>query len=168
MQGLTLVPEVIGWETESKLIQQIDDHKWDTQLTRRVQQFGYKYDYRAKHVVDTPLGPLPKWALDVCKLFQEKKLIDTLPNQLIVNEYREGQGIGKHTDHKRFGGVIFSLSLGAPCTMIFRRQEEVEQLAVKPRTFLKMEGEARHEWTHEIPPLEGKQTRRISLTFRYV
>ena len=34
-----------------------------------------------------------------------------LPEQCIVNEYRPGQAIGMHADHRDFGPVVASLSL---------------------------------------------------------
>ena len=47
----------------------------------------------------------------------------TLPVQCIVNEYRPGQGIGMHADHRDFGPVVVSLSLGASWPMRFRRRD---------------------------------------------
>ena len=43
-----------------------------------------------------------------------------LPVQCIVNEYRPGQGIGMHADHRDFGPVVASLSLGEDWPMRFR------------------------------------------------
>lgn len=169
MQGLTLIPNIISSSQEQKLIESIDKHPWSDALHRKVMQFGYEYDYKKKQVqVSTPLEPLPSWAISLCESLLEKKLIEKIPNQLIVNQYLKGQGISKHTDHPRFGPVIFSVSLGSPCKMIFRNFSKSEEYCVSPRTFLKMEREARHKWTHEIPALEPKDARRISLTFRYV
>jgi alkylated DNA repair dioxygenase AlkB len=184
VSGLILIENVIDWIYESQLIQEIDKQTWDTSLQRRVQQYGYRYNYRTKQVEESvnpeelklsPLPPLPKWSLRLCQTFLDKGWILKLPNQLIINEYKVGQGINKHTDHKRFGDVIFSVSLGSPCTMIFRfvsvgpvDSVDPVEIRVKNRMFMKMEGEARHKWTHEIPPLRQPNARRISLTFRYV
>ena len=43
-----------------------------------------------------------------------------LPVQCIVNEYRPGQGIGMHADHRDFGPVVASLSLADDWPMRFR------------------------------------------------
>jgi alkylated DNA repair dioxygenase AlkB len=59
------------------------------------------------------------------------------------------------------------LSLGGPCKFRFRRRNgagwERFSLHSEPRSLYVMEGEARHDWEHSIPPVER---RRCSITFR--
>jgi alkylated DNA repair dioxygenase AlkB len=172
--GLTIVEDAIPSTKELELIQTIDSHPWETFSQRRVQHYGFRYNYFARTVEDNKtksVPPLPKWSLDLCQSLLEKKYITKSPNQLIVNEYKKGQGISRHVDHSMFGGVVFSISLGSPCEMIFRQVKHPNvkyELNVQPRMFMKMEGDARYKWSHEIPLLTREGARRISLTFRYV
>lgn len=172
-EGLTCLGEVISVEQEDEILYHVNHHQWDTFLKRRVQHYGYRYDYRLRTIENKAKLPqaqkpedLPVWSLDLARNLLEKKLIPKLPNQLIVNEYTKGQGISKHTDHPMFGNTIFSVSLGSPCVMVFRRGTSHVEINVAPRMFMKMEGAARSSWTHEIPPLDKGV--RVSLTFRYV
>ena len=83
-------------------------------------------------------------------------VIDKKPEQIIINRYLKGEGIGKHIDStSAFDECIYSMSLGAPCTMIFRHKTDAElvtSLELKPGTLLIMKDDARYLYTHEIPP----------------
>ena len=160
--GLTLIGEFIDETEESTLLNIINISPWNTSLKRRTQHYGYEYKYTSRDIGD-PIEPIPVWA----NLYQERMLsqkIITVPfEQLIINEYKPGQGISKHTDAKLFGDTIVSLSLGSSCNMIFRNRfdsSQVMEITLPRRTLLIMKGEARWNWTHEIP------TRRIDTYFQ--
>lgn len=98
-------------------------------------------------------------------------------NQLTVNEYRSGQGIGSHVDTpSAFGDGLISLSLNSGTVMEFRRQGSGEKKLVHlpPRSLCLMSGPARYEWEHMIvsrmtDTVDGKITPRglrVSLTLR--
>jgi alkylated DNA repair dioxygenase AlkB len=175
--GLSLRPNLIHPEYERYLIHQIDYLPWvDSPLRRRIMEFGWSYDYFAQRIRDSR-PPFPTFILQLCDCLLEAKFIPRLPNQLIINEYMGGQGISKHTDGSEFGEMIFTISLGSSCHMIFRCASKTHTLALPSRSLLMMEGDSRYVWTHEIAPLETishqdkqnkKKLRRISLTFRYV
>ena len=106
---------------------------------------------------------------DVLKLFGNEF------NQVIINEYEPGQGIGAHTDHQKFfGPKIVSVSLISPVVMNFAYNDEKIPVLLEPNSCVSMERDARYKWTHEIPArktdtINGKRfprTKRISLTFR--
>jgi hypothetical protein len=74
-------------EEESNLITLIDKEVWSTELSRRVQHYGFKYDYKARTVpANAKIEPLPAFVdflverLQEHGLFREKK-----PDQLIIN-----------------------------------------------------------------------------------
>ena len=102
----------------------------------------------------------------------------TLPVQCIVNEYRPGQGIGMHADHRDFGPVVASLSLGASWPMRFRRRDTRpyardglpgDEVALLPRrSVLVLAGAARHRFMHGIDRADtARETvTRVSATFR--
>lgn len=95
-------------------------------------------------------------------------------DQLIVNEYRPGQGIAPHIDCKPcFTDGIASLSLNSGTVMHFRRAycDNVDILLPR-RSLIILTGEARYNWTHSIVPRLADngvaRQRRVSLTFRTV
>ena len=74
-------------------------------------------------------------------------------NQITVNEYKRGQGIGSHVDTKSaFSDGLISISLGADCVMEFKEQKTgIKKLVhLPPRSLLLMSGPARYSWEHMI------------------
>ena len=109
-----------------------------------------------------------------------------MPDQVIINEYRAGQGIAAHIDvPASFADGIATISLLESWEMVFhapvrsREARKVPQL-LERRSVAVMRGAARWKWKHEIvgrnsdPPVDGigkqrrRRQRRISLTFRKV
>ena len=101
-----------------------------------------------------------------------------LPAQCIVNEYRPGQGIGMHADHRDFGPVVASLSLADDWPMRFRPRSvrpyardglPGDEVAVLPRrSVLVLAGAARSAWMHGIDRADSARAAatRLSATFR--
>lgn len=97
-------------------------------------------------------------------------------NQMTVNEYKRGQGIGSHIDTKSaFDDGLLSLSLGSDTVMEFENQEKQKKLFhLPPRSLLLMSGPARYSWKHQIVTrmtdcIDGKvipRKTRVSLTLR--
>jgi alkylated DNA repair dioxygenase AlkB len=177
--GLSYIAEFVTHEEEAALIAAVDAEPWLDDLWRRVQHYGFRYDYKARSVDPSlRLGPLPAWAEPLARRLVAGGHMPEMPDQLIVNEYQPGQGIGAHMDAPAFGPVIGSVSLGAPCVMNFTEiaGEGREQLVLAPRSLLVLAGPARHSWKHGIPVRAcdriGDQDiprgRRVSLTFRTV
>ena len=96
-----------------------------------------------------------------------------------MNEYRPGQGIAMHADHRSFGPVVASLSLVDTWTMRFRprrpgdsyvpgacRHDQVIDLP--QRSLLVLRGPARTAWMHGIDSSDTGHYRRtrVSATFR--
>jgi hypothetical protein len=82
-----------------------------------------------------------------------------------VQYYPEGAKIGWHVDDSRYG-VVVGLSFGGECAMEFRRvgrPGEVIKRALGHGSVYLIEGRARWEFQHHIPPV---QTARYSVTFR--
>lgn len=110
-------------------------------------------------------------------------------NQMTVNEYKEGSGIGSHVDTKTaFGDGLISISLNSGIVMEFRQTDDDEEreksndsspplrkLVYLPRrSMLLMSGPARYSWEHMIvsrmtDTVDGKvipRGQRVSLTLR--
>lgn len=178
--GAIHVSNFLSNEEQAALAAVLDDGVWSTELKRRVQHFGYRYDYRARTVTDDAyLGPLPDWLARLADRLVREGYFDRLPDQVIANEYLPGQGISAHVDCVPcFAEWIASLSLLSACELVFRDVEHGERrsLILEPRSLLLLGAEARYGWTHEIPArasdvIEGERLsrqRRISLTFRTV
>src|SRR5579885_3091030 len=149
--GLIYSPAVISSEEEAKLLAEIQAQPWSAGPGgRRVQHYGFAYDYTSKSL--KPAAPLPVNLQSLARRLVERKYLSVLPNQVIVNEYLPGQGISAHIDHpKWFGEEISSLSLGSPTTMVFSKDPEKYELRLEPRSLLVLTGPARWEWSHLIP-----------------
>lgn len=176
--GLTYLENYISKDEAIRLIQEIDAAAWCTDLKRRVQHYGYRYDYKARQARrEDYLGPLPEVFQQLAQRLTDERHFQSLPDQVIVNEYEPGQGISAHIDCEPcFGATIASLSLLSACVMRFSSQAYSRQmdLYLQPASLLILNGDARHVWTHAIPArktdvIEGqkhRRSRRLSLTFR--
>ena len=174
--GAVIVPDFVTAAEEERLLLRIGQAPWMTELSRRVQHYGYRYDYRGASRPE-PATPFPRWAAVMADRLREH-FAGALPVQCIVNEYRPGQGIGMHADHRDFGPVVASLSLATDWPMRFRRRDAGryvrgglpgDEVAVLPRrSVLVLAGAARSAWMHGIDPADtarGAATR-VSATFR--
>lgn len=180
ISGMQYFPNFIGEEEEQELIRTIDCNEWSMEIKRRTQHYGYKYDYTKKKIDESMyVGLIPIWMDSYISEMMELNLFAKKPDQVIINEYMPGQGIGKHVDCITcFGDTVASLSLGSPCAMEFENNKTGKKGSVilGPRSLLVLSSEARYDWTHTIPArLEdrfGEETlareRRVSLTFRTV
>ena len=165
---------------QAQLLQTIDAQPWLADLKRRVQHYGYRYDYTRRTVAhDLALGPLPNWAATLALRLHAEGYTPAVPDQVIINEYLPGQGIASHVDCLPcFGDTILSLSLGSPCIMVFTERKTTRQVEVllAPGSLLVMHGAARYDWLHGIPQRKSDvcagqrilRARRVSLTFRTV
>lgn len=179
--GLMYVRDFLSPDDEKTLVTRIDRHEWNGELSRRVQHYGWRYDYKARHIDPSmQLGPLPDWADVLAERLVSEGLLSQRPDQVIVNEYIGDQSISAHVDSDSFGDSIATVSLLESWVMIFRKRKanaKVEQ-RLDRRSVAIMSGEARYGWTHELPKRKSepggpgekrqKRRRRISLTFRKV
>jgi alkylated DNA repair dioxygenase AlkB len=180
IDGLSYIPDFIDVASEDALIQTIDAEPWITELKRRVQHYGWRYDYKARSVTnDLRIGALPEWLQSYAMRLQQAGLFADTPDQVIINEYEPGQGISAHIDCVPcFSETIASLSLGSPCVMDFTHSAtgDKSSLLLEPRSLLVLTGDARYVWQHAIAQRKTdrhngqiiQRTRRISLTFRKV
>ena len=78
--GLIYLSEYISLDDHDFFVEQIDKQLWLSDLKRRVQHYGYKYDYKARNIDQTAfLGPLPEWLNSLCqKLVADKIFLPPL------------------------------------------------------------------------------------------
>lgn len=177
-KGLFYIPDLISNAEEIALLSAIDGQSWLLDLKRRVQHYGYRYDYKARKLVPSMyLGPLPEWTAFIVDRLNSGCHMPERPDQMIVNEYVPGRGISTHVDCVPcFGPAICSVSLGSQCVMDLASVNANEKTSVvlERRSALVLTDEARYLWRHSIA---GRKTdriqglavprgRRVSLTFR--
>lgn len=177
ISGLGYVQNYITFEEESALIDIIDKQEWRTDLKRRVQHYGYRYDYKNKKLDHHYLGSIPNWLTNLCDRLLNEGFFYVLPDQVIVNEYLPGQGITSHIDCVPcFGYTVCSLSLCSTCVMELTNGALTRRCLLEPRSLLILSDEARYLWKHGIMARKHDlydgyviaRKRRVSLTFRKV
>ena len=194
LDGLTVTEKFVDEDLESEVYAFYEgendwacqDRKRGGKLNRRVIHYGYVFDYTTNDVLREreglgqcpglpQTGPVGKVVHMVLSMYPSM-------NQITVNEYDPGQGIGKHVDNvKAFGDNIVSVSFGGGVVMEFRELgEDGEETGRKENVYLgggslvSMTSSSRYKWTHSISSrktdlVEGSivaRRKRISLTFR--
>lgn len=132
---------------------------------RRVVSFGWRYDFTEGAVRET--DPIPAFLLPLRE--KAAAFANVQPRslqQVLINEYPPGAGIGWHRDKAMFDDVI-AVSLASPCILRLRRKwnqgwERFSQ-EVGERSAYLLRGQSRREWEHSVPPV---QALRYSVTFR--
>ena len=179
--GLQYIANYITADEHDLLLAHVDNGFWLDDLKRRVQHYGFKYNYRARRVdMSMRVGELPEWLKNLSKKLHQDKYMPEVADQVIVNEYLPGQGISAHIDCEPcFNDTIVSLSLGSSCVMDFTNKlDRAQKIPVRlaPRSLVILKDEARYGWLHSIAARkwdewEGNKydrQRRVSLTFRKV
>jgi len=176
--GLILVKSLLDVRSQTEVTDAIESGRWNTELKRRVQHFGYRYDYLVRCIAPTAeTPPIPEWGNRLIRQIQALGITMQEFDQMIVNEYLPGQGIAPHVDRiSCFGNEIVSVSLGSPCVMKFsnRLRGKTVDVLLEPGDLLLIKDEARYRWHHEIRPRKSdkwngqtiKRGRRFSVTFR--
>ena len=181
IQGLQYIENYITEFQHEWLLAEIDKHEWLTDLKRKVQHYGFKYDYKARKVnYDMRIGELPEWLKRLSQKLQKDGHMPEVADQVIVNEYLPRQGISGHIDCEPcFKDTIVSLSLGSSCIMDFTyKYDKAKKIPVwlEPKSLIVLRDEARKEWLHGIAARKCdvwdghkyERQRRVSLTFRRV
>ncbi len=181
VSGLKFLEGFLTPEQQDYCVQRVDAaaDQWRNDLSRRVQHYGWRYDYKARAITpDMHIGALPDWLARLAqKLYDETGLFDREPEQVIVNEYLPGQGIATHIDHPGFGPTVCTISLLDDWEMDFSENWRDKSPALLQRgSCVLLTGDARSVWQHGIAPRKSevsdtgrrKRNRRLSLTFRTV
>jgi alkylated DNA repair protein alkB family protein 8 len=191
--GLVLQENFVSAAEEADILAQLDTLPWEAQMSRRVQHFGFTFDYAARRC-STPTTPFPACLALVAARALARGLLSTAADQCTVNEYLPGQGIRSHIDtHSAFHDGLLSVSLGSQVVMDFKgggawcssgspregsvpAAEKHKAMVLPARSALAMHGAARYAWQHGIANrksdlVDGRlvsRGRRVSLTLRAV
>ena len=133
---------------------------------RRIMSYGGRYDFSAQRLQPgEPIAPFLH-PLRARAAAWVGCAADELTHALVA-EYPPGSQLGWHRDVPDFELVV-GISLASPCRMRFRRfppRARAKSLAldIEPRSIYRLQGEARWEWQHSVPPVPAL---RYSITFR--
>ncbi len=176
VEGMTYIPDFLTVAEQSLIIDELDRQPWRQDLKRRVQHYGFRYDYKSRRVDRSMyLGSLPPFAIPVARKLIERSLFRQMPDQLIVNEYLPGQGITPHIDCEPcFADTIAMISLGWAYEMDFSHAvtRERRTMLLEVGSAVVITADARYRWLHQIKARRTDRgvprRRRVSLTFRNV
>ena len=60
IDGLIYIPKFLSTEEEETLLENINSQEWSSELKRRVQHYGYTYNYKSRSLSeDDKIGDLP-------------------------------------------------------------------------------------------------------------
>lgn len=134
----------------------------------RIISYGGTYDFGTNTLLPGPeLDPrfFPLRERIAGWLGMERDGID----HLLVTEYAPGTQLGWHRDVPQYETVV-GISLGSAAVMGFRRyppsprtNRQWVKLELAPRSIYRLEGAARWEWQHSVPPVRDF---RWSITLR--
>lgn len=180
VSGLKFIEDFLTPEEQAYCVDRVDAavDEWRNDLSRRVQHYGWRYDYKARAITpDMHIGALPDWLSQLAqKLYDETGLFGRVPEQVIVNEYEPGQGIAMHIDHRGFGPTVCTISLLDDWEMDFSERDDKTPALLKRGSCVLLTGHSRSDWQHGIAPRKSEvldsgrrqRKRRLSLTFRTV
>ncbi|MDQ3070796.1 MAG: alpha-ketoglutarate-dependent dioxygenase AlkB [Acidobacteriota bacterium] len=170
-EGLVYEPEALSFAEEQALLDSIRPLEFGEVrmhgivARRRVIQLGWHYGFSRRAL--TPGREMPAFLLPIRE--RVGALTGTEPaafSEALITEYAPGAAIGWHRDAPPFD-VIVGVSLLSPCRFRFRRGpaggRETRELVLAPRSIYVLDGPARTEWEHSIPPATEL---RYSITFR--
>lgn len=177
--GLLYFP---GWLSEAEheaALQEIDGHKFELGLSRRVQHYGARYHYDSSQVAEIGSAPpIPPVLKVIGERLVNEGFFDQSPEQVIVNEYLSGQGIAAHIDRRSFGPAVATVSLIESWPMLFKNlASSVEfEVLLEVKSLAVMKNQSRIEWSHEIRKrssdriggMKISRGRRLSLTYRTI
>lgn len=170
-EGFVFEPEFLSGEEERALLEEIarlplEEAKYkEYTARRRVAYFGHDYDFSKNRLGEAP--PIPAFLEPLReKMARWMRVAPAALATALVAEYRAGTPLGWHRDapdYERVGGV----SLGGWARMRLRRYPPAKDkplvLQLPPRSAYHMQGVARWQWQHSIPPTREL---RYSITFR--
>lgn len=180
LNGFSIIHEYITPDEEKKLLNQINKSEWVVDYQRRLQYYNYRNElFEPYDLIPIP-NKIPKYLDRLIDQMVSDKIIDQRPDQVIINEYKPGEGLRPHFDRKDYyQNVIIGISLGSGTIMEFYKNKPVpekKKIYIPPRSLYILKDDVRYIWKHGIPSrkydeVNGKKiprNTRISITFRNV
>lgn len=158
MEELPIKPQGIFWqgdfisaEHEERLVHIFrNELEWPDRTGRLSLHYGLTFDYKTFGVdPNIPFKEFPDWLQPLIPTYEGRP-----PEQVCLQYYPPGAGIPPHVDTHSAYDQLYALSLGAPVFMQFHSGvhdgDHKVDIDLKPRSLMKMSGDARLHWTHNI------------------
>lgn len=179
IKGLFYFPDVLTKDQENEWISYFEHQCWypvgTGKRSRMLQHYGSSYrhhELRNETKTQRDIGPVIPMSdtfhplIEVVKEAMKSVEIEEHDKisfqQLVVNRFEPGQGIGDHIDDvKCYGPVIAILSLNSGIMMELTNKEEHSsfELWLEPRSLCLLTEDARYKWSHRIRPRKCDQKR---------
>eukprot|EP01053_Blabericola_migrator_P007698 Blabericola_migrator_1__7697@NODE_392_length_9038_cov_131_832349_g80_i1_p5_GENE_NODE_392_length_9038_cov_131_832349_g80_i1NODE_392_length_9038_cov_131_832349_g80_i1_p5_ORF_typecomplete_len203_score32_642OGFeII_Oxy_2/PF13532_6/7e053HBOH/PF10605_9/0_18_NODE_392_length_9038_cov_131_832349_g80_i164007008 len=94
LQGVSLREEFVTAAEEEALMRFVDSKPWQTSLRRRVQHYGYRFDYKSLNVINEASGEVPVVPDELLWLIERVQatgLVSWKADQVTINEYLPGE-----------------------------------------------------------------------------
>lgn len=156
-------------ETLTNAIDSVSASNWAVLTRRRLLNLG-----GIPHPCGSWAEPLPGKITDlVCQRLQSSGLFGTMsPNQILLNEYLDGEGIDPHKDGPLFEPIACIVSLGGDAVLNFYATEDTGEVVgggdghkapsspflsvvLRPNSLVVFSGEAYESLTHAIDTIDA-------------
>eukprot|EP01070_Trichotokara_eunicae_P006744 Trichotokara_eunicae@DN5120_c0_g1_i2.p1 len=145
--------DFITKDEEKELIEYIDDQEWEHVLKRRTQHYGFAFDYERLFIDRSRRSPIPEKIQTLIGKLKEAEIIDrdAEPDQITINEYMPGEGIGYHVDsHSSFGGYVCVVPLLCGTNFEFRKINRKTQNENKMKQPIAISSEEQSDWDRQL------------------
>ena len=159
MELLTIKPEldILSIEEESELLDKLLSEHSVKSNNRTLLRYGNSVYGNDK------LDPIPEYLLKLSNKLIDKKILDSLPEDITINTYYSGDSIPAHIDKIDAGPVITILSLLSDTNLTLTYGSKKQIITLPSRSIIQLKGIYRTHWKHSIEKLKQK---RISIVFR--
>jgi len=195
--GLIYIPNALDQVYIDELLYHLNiSNEWEAvgegKNSRKVVQYGYKYNYTAGgndsrgnlNQQSEAAKPFPEIIKTLRDIMIDHITEDSGPptgetfNQCIINKYEPGQGIGPHIDSLAYGAVIgcFTIVTGIGDSpgiveLLHPTNSKTKYpIITMPGSLYVMTGDSRYKWKHQMVARKTddrrKRATRISVTFR--
>ena len=162
--GATFFSDFMSLGEEHCIAVQLDRAEWSVEIRRRVQHFGYRYDYKARAVAATDdLSVLSEWLEALTARLVARGCFESVPDQVVANEYLPGQGMSAHVEYVPcFDDAVVSVSVLCQCEMVFRQRRSNAALSavLRSRSAIVLTGAGHYDWTPRNSSSEIRYRRR--------
>ena len=145
--GAIYEPEFLDQDESKFLLNLVDGKPWSGELKRRVQHYGWKYDYSSRFITeDMRAEPLPYFIHTIAEMLTDRGWFRRLPDQVIVNDAEPS------VDRDCFGPTQHCLSaIAGQCSLPGRdRGPAGRPEGAGNRLRTGSARNARQRWTHGI------------------